>query len=239
MVGLNLISTPGIGAPPAGGPDSVRVSPAPPAARAEGANDAGRGDRVDLSAPARAGQFGDDLSKEEREQVRELEKRDREVRAHEEAHQRVGGQYAGAPSYDYQTGPDGRQYAVGGEVAIDASPIPGDPDATIEKMRVVKNAALAPAEPSGQDRKVAAQADATAQQAQAEKRDTERAEAEAAARGEPPPENANGLGPIAPAAAAPPTTGVDGAAAQAANAYAVTTGAVGGSGAGGLLALFA
>lgn len=122
---------------------------------------------------------GEPLSREEQEQVRKLKDRDREVRAHEQAHQRVGGQYAGAPSYEFQTGPDGKQYAVGGEVAIDASPVRGDPEATIEKMRIVKAAALAPAEPSGQDRKVAAQADATAQQARAEKAEMDRAEREA------------------------------------------------------------
>jgi len=88
----------------------------------------------------------------------ELKARDREVRAHEAAHQAVGGQYAGAMSFTYQRGSDGAQYAVGGEVSIDLSPVQGDPQATIEKMRVVRAAAMAPAEPSGQDRAVAAQA---------------------------------------------------------------------------------
>tara|TARA_B100000745_G_scaffold167592_1_gene109634 strand:- start:1014 stop:2024 length:1011 start_codon:yes stop_codon:yes gene_type:complete len=92
------------------------------------------------------------------EQVAELSSRDREVRAHELAHAAVGGQYAGSPSYEYQTGPDGQRYAVGGEVPIDASPVSGDPEATIRKMRIVQAAALAPAEPSEQDRRVAAMA---------------------------------------------------------------------------------
>lgn len=108
------------------------------------------------------------LSDEEQKVVNELKARDREVRAHEQAHKAVGGAYTGAISYTYQKGPDGRSYAVGGEVPIDASEIPGDPEATIEKMRIVKAAALAPAEPSGQDRKVAAQADAKAAAARAE-----------------------------------------------------------------------
>ncbi|GAB4522778.1 MAG: hypothetical protein Tsb0010_07020 [Parvularculaceae bacterium] len=109
-----------------------------------------------------------ELSEEEKKQVEELRKRDQEVRRHEEAHARVGGQYAGRPSYEYQSGPDGRQYAVSGEVPIDAAPIPDDPEATIEKMEIVKAAALAPAEPSGQDRKVAAKADSERLKAQAE-----------------------------------------------------------------------
>lgn len=101
-------------------------------------------------------------------ELSDLKARDREVRAHEAAHQAVGGQYAGAISYVYQRGPDGAQYAVGGEVSIDTSPVQGDPQATIEKMRVVRAAALAPAEPSPQDRAVAAEAMQLMLQAQAE-----------------------------------------------------------------------
>lgn len=93
-------------------------------------------------------------------QVSELKARDREVRAHEAAHASVGGQYAGAPSFQYQKGPDGRRYAVGGEVGIDASPVPDNPQATIRKLETVRAAALAPADPSAQDRQVAARATA-------------------------------------------------------------------------------
>jgi len=101
--------------------------------------------------------------------------RDREVRDHEQAHARVGGPYAGQPSYTYQTGPDGNRYAIGGEVAIDIAPVNGDPEATIIKMEVVKAAALAPAEPSAQDRKVAALADAQRAQAVADLAELRRA----------------------------------------------------------------
>lgn len=122
------------------------------------------------------------LTEEEQAQVDELKQRDREVRAHEQAHAAAGGAYAGSPSYEYETGPDGNRYAVGGEVAIDASPIAGDPEATIQKMEIVKRAALAPAEPSPQDRAVAAQADQTRLKAQAELRDQRAEEQEAAAQ---------------------------------------------------------
>lgn len=108
------------------------------------------------------------LSDEEQAQVKEMKARDIEVRRHEAAHAAVGGQYASAPSYEFDTGPDGRQYAVSGEVSIDTSTVPGDPEATIRKMQTVKAAALAPAEPSGQDQAVAAQADAKMRAAQAE-----------------------------------------------------------------------
>jgi len=99
------------------------------------------------------------LSSEETQQVAELKSRDREVRTHEMAHMMVGGSLVrkGA-SYSYQTGPDGQRYAVGGEVSIDSSAVSGDPSATIRKMQQVKRAALAPAEPSSQDRAVAAAA---------------------------------------------------------------------------------
>ena len=102
------------------------------------------------------------------ELIRSLSQRDSEVRAHENAHSAVGGQYAGSASYTYQRGPDGVNYAVGGEVSIDAGAIPGNPQATLEKMQLVQRAALAPAEPSAQDRKVAALAAQQANQARAE-----------------------------------------------------------------------
>ena len=104
----------------------------------------------------------------ELELVRELKQRDQEVRAHEQAHAAVGGQLAGGATYTYQQGPDGVRYAVGGEVQIDMSSVPNDPQATLDKMQLVQRAALAPAEPSSQDRQVAAQAGQVAAQAMAE-----------------------------------------------------------------------
>jgi hypothetical protein len=118
----------------------------------------------------------EELTEEEQKQVQELKARDQEVRAHEQAHATVGGPYAGQPTYEYQEGPDGRRYAVGGEVQIDASAVSGNPDATIRKMDIVIRAALAPAEPSPQDRQVAQQAQATRLQAQIEKREVQEQE---------------------------------------------------------------
>lgn len=110
-----------------------------------------------------------DASSEEYAQVKELQARDTEVRAHEQAHLSAAGKYAtGGATFSYQTGPDGQQYAIGGEVGIDVSSIPDDPQATIAKMEVVQRAAMAPAEPSGQDVRVAAQAAQTASAARAE-----------------------------------------------------------------------
>ena len=111
------------------------------------------------------------------EQIKELKARDTEVRIHEQAHAAVGGQYAGSPSYEYQRGPDGTNYAVGGEVQIDVAEIEGDPQATIEKMQTVRAAALAPAEPSGADRAIAADATQKLAAAQAELANTDKVEA--------------------------------------------------------------
>jgi hypothetical protein len=112
---------------------------------------------------------GDGLNEAEEKQVQEMKQRDREVRAHEQAHARVGGAYASAPSYTFQQGPDGKRYAVGGEVQIDTAK-ERTPEATVRKMRVVISAALAPAEPSGQDLSVAQQARSQLSEAQAELR---------------------------------------------------------------------
>ncbi|TMO24409.1 putative metalloprotease CJM1_0395 family protein [Pseudoalteromonas sp. S4741] len=105
---------------------------------------------------------------QEQQQIKELKARNTEVRTHEQAHAAVGGQYAGSPSYEYQRGPDGTNYAVGGEVPIDVGVINGDPQATIDKMQTVRAAALAPAEPSGADRAIAADATQKMAAAQAE-----------------------------------------------------------------------
>ena len=102
---------------------------------------------------------GQPLSEAEVRQLRQLQSTDREVRAHEQAHKAAAGAHAtGGPTYEYTTGPDGKRYAVGGEVQIDTSPVPDNPEATIQKAQTIRRAALAPAEPSAQDRAVAAKA---------------------------------------------------------------------------------
>ena len=100
--------------------------------------------------------------------VRKLAPRDREVRAHEQAHASAGGPHASHPHYQYTQGPNGVRYATSGHVNIDVSEVPGDPEATLAKMQTVIRAALAPAQPSPQDRNVAAKAAASAAEARAE-----------------------------------------------------------------------
>lgn len=133
-------------------------------------------DPVSASEPLK-----DPTSSEYRE-LQALKARDREVRQHEQAHVAAGGAHVrGGASFSYETGPDGRRYAVGGEVSIDTSAVSGDPEATIRKMQAVRQAALAPAEPSAQDRAVAADAAHAEAQARIEVREQQAGEVEGAA----------------------------------------------------------
>lgn len=101
------------------------------------------------------------LDPETQRAVEQLKQRDMEVRSHEQAHLANAGQYAaGSAQYTYQKGPDGRRYAIGGEVPIDISK-ESTPEATIQKMQTVRKAALAPANPSSADRQIAASATQT------------------------------------------------------------------------------
>ncbi len=177
-------------APPAP-PEPPLVAPVAGASESGGAGDAtqtgagggnegdSRGDssrpgeaaREQLTADARSTEQA--LTETEQRELRELRARDREVRAHEAAHAAAAGGLArGAPSYSYVRGPDGRQYAVGGEVRIDTGAIAGDPRATLEKAQQIRRAALAPGEPSPQDRAVAAAAAQMAAEARAELADS-------------------------------------------------------------------
>jgi len=109
------------------------------------------------------------LSQEEIAQVAKLKKRDTEVRLHEQAHLSAAGGFAtSGASFSFQRGPDGASYAIGGEVSIDTSSIPEDPEASLHKADIIKRAALAPTSPSSQDQTVAAQASTMAAKAQAD-----------------------------------------------------------------------
>jgi hypothetical protein len=101
------------------------------------------------------------LTPEQEKQVQQLKAADQKVRTHEQAHLSAGGGLVrGGASFQTTTGPDGKQYAIGGEVSIDTTVDPKNPDASIAKMQQVKRAAMAPSDPSPQDRSVAQSADA-------------------------------------------------------------------------------
>ena len=146
-------------------------------------NDEVERDRLERGARDQAAKAVDRRTEQERQQaerdqIQELASRDREVRAHEQAHAAIAGQYGSSPTYSFVRGPDGVIYAVGGEVKIDTSPIPGDPEATLRKAQQLRRAANAPVEPSSQDASVAAQAAQMEQQARAELSEQQAIEAE-------------------------------------------------------------
>ena len=146
-----------------GTPESA-VAEAPAASSAEAVQ---RKASTSAVAPADAASADPQLAAE----IERLRDADSAVRAHEAAHIAAGGSYVrGSASYTYQTGPDGKQYAVGGEVSIDTS-AEDSPAATIRKMQTVRAAALAPSDPSATDRAVAAAAAQAAASASAELRE--------------------------------------------------------------------
>lgn len=119
------------------------------------------------------------LDPAEQDQAQRLKERDAEVRAHEMAHLAAAGSLArGGMSLVYQTGPDGRQYAVGGSVQIDTSK-GRTPEETIQKAQRIRAAALAPADPSPKDLQVAAKASQMEAEARAELAEKKRSEMEA------------------------------------------------------------
>jgi hypothetical protein len=106
------------------------------------------------SGAGQAGASGE-LTPQEQRQVAELQQIDRNVRAHEAAHVAAGrGVVTSGANYAYTYGPDGRQYAIGGEVGIDTAP-EQKPEDNIEKGSAIQAAALAPRDPSAQDYRVA------------------------------------------------------------------------------------
>lgn len=110
----------------------------------------------------------EELSLEDQKKVEELQARDAEVRAHEMAHLAAAGSLAvSGANFGYERGPDGENYAVEGEVKIDVSE-GNTPEETLRRAKTIYAAALAPAEPSAQDRNIAAQAVEMEAQARAE-----------------------------------------------------------------------
>lgn len=98
-----------------------------------------------------------ELSVGEEQLLKDLEARDGEVRAHEAAHQAAGGGMTGAATYTYQQGPDGKMYAIGGEVSISMKS-GSTPEETIANARQIASAAMAAGDPSPQDFAVASSA---------------------------------------------------------------------------------
>lgn len=173
-------------------PVSARDRAAEGPARAQEADGTPPADKVTISPEARqraqgaaGGQGGKDeqdgkvskdgkqkkdgkLTSDQQRQVAWLQQRDAHVRAHEAAHMAAGGSLTGGATYSYQTGPDGRSYAVGGEVPVRLAS-GRTPEETIANARQARRAALAPPDPSPADLAVAAAATQLEQDAQARK----------------------------------------------------------------------
>lgn len=131
----------------------------------EGKDRASRNGSTSQAAFSTSNNNDAELDQQELEQLQQLKDRDTEVRAHEQAHLLAAGRYAtSGVSFTYQRGPDGASYAIGGEVGISLGE-ESTPEATIVKMQTVQRAALAPADPSGTDKRIAAEA--TAKEAKA------------------------------------------------------------------------
>lgn len=163
-------------------PDSKDVAVPPIEQSAESAvplNRRSRSEKNTSSAESANDPFAENPESENSEQdeaeelekqavIRQLAARDQDVRQHEAAHSAVGSALAGAPQFNYVRGPDGVLYAESGEVSISLRVASDDPQVVLSVAEQVQRAALAPAEPSGQDRRVAAQAAQIAQQARSE-----------------------------------------------------------------------
>jgi hypothetical protein len=179
----------------------VKVEPEAPGEARAGADAAGadaaraEGERRPVFKALRSGGTrggGRPLEDHEVREVEQLEQRDKEVRAHELAHKSAAGSHAGAVSLSYRTGPDGQRYAVAGEVPVDLSPVRGDPSATVRKMTQIRQAALAPADPSAADRAAASRATALMQKAQADLTELQAKRLEAARTGARPEDSTEG-----------------------------------------------
>ncbi|WP_417360826.1 putative metalloprotease CJM1_0395 family protein [Gallaecimonas pentaromativorans] len=131
--------------------DKANPTPAP---------DKASSDQINRNAPASKGQAPGQppLNETDQAELDSLKARDQEVRSHEQAHQSAAGSYSKGMHLSFEKGADGRRYAVDGEVQIDTSKVAGDPQATLTKAQTILKAALAPAQPSGQDKQVASEA---------------------------------------------------------------------------------
>lgn len=114
----------------------------------------------DAKVKANASSVNSDVDEEDpdvRREIQDLTVIEDKVIAHEQAHMSVGGEFAGGASYSYTVGPDGKRYISGGEVGI-SIPSVDDPEQMLRMLERVRQAAMAPADPSSQDLRVASSA---------------------------------------------------------------------------------
>lgn len=90
-----------------------------------------------------------EMTDAERAELSRLQARDSAVKQEEKGHAAAAGQYASAPQYQYEIGPDGNAYAVGGHVDVSIASQGGSD--TRSALAALQNAALSPNAPSGAD----------------------------------------------------------------------------------------
>jgi hypothetical protein len=156
-------------------------------AEATARNEAPLGGASDDSPPADTAAAEADetdaATEEDEDLVNRLKSRNSDVLAHEASHLAGAGAYAkGGASYTYQIGPDGKPYAIGGEVNIDMTAVPGNPRATIAKMMAIRAAAMAPDDPSPEDAAVASAAAEIEAQARTQLKEEQAADSNSALR---------------------------------------------------------
>lgn len=139
--------------------DSVTISPeAKILAALDKSDESDEPTKTEPSEPHNTRTNGEPLTDEEERKVEKLRQRDHKVRTHEQAHlSAAGGLAVGGANYQYETGPDGNQYAVSGDVKL-RIPNGATPEEDLRIAVQVERAALAPAEPSPKDRATAAKA---------------------------------------------------------------------------------
>lgn len=98
-----------------------------------------------------------DLSPEQLQQLRELERQDQQVRTRDMAFIAAAGGAAGSYSVEYETGPDGRRYAVGADIKLDTSD-GATPEQTLAKARALRAATMSARGESSTDASAAAKA---------------------------------------------------------------------------------
>lgn len=102
---------------------------------------------------------GRGLTKAEQNLVRQLQKTDAAVRQHEMKHYLTGRPYTGIPEYWYVVGPDKRRYIMAGVTPFHFSPEEASVSSSLQKLKALRRAALAPWHPSATDRQAAAYLD--------------------------------------------------------------------------------
>lgn len=100
-----------------------------------------------------------DMSERDQAALAQLRQRDAQVRQEENAHAGAAGSIAGPIVYTYQRGPDGRMYAVGGSVSINAQTFSNDPQEARALGARIAAAANAATNPSGADMRAASMGD--------------------------------------------------------------------------------